>query len=943
MITKSTEFLRALLTALIGAAFTLILIEAIRQQVGPWLWAACASGAYLVLFVWTAVRKRSPGKQHSWRWRLLESLLWFGVMLFVAILLNGSVGTAIAVGPINGHGVVWIMMLASLAASLGVILVLRPGPPAVWITLSILGAYAAGSVLLLLISGQLIDAALEGEAFWSVLPFWLQGPLVGLGFVGVASALLLAQVVKKNGKVDWVDALSLAAPTVAIIGILMLSPPDTPHSPQTSQDTTEQPAAVNSLPPLSIEVDSVLVVDDAVLQMREIAGQYGSADYDISTLAGRLGDDPDSAFAYVRDNIALDAYAGVLRGADGVLSARAGNSFDRALLLKSILDLQGHTTRLAVGELGSEAVSQLRAHVLSRDPNASKEEPILALAGMRGPPLDRFRARIGRDEAWLVDALGENIPTVRPTDESEIDASRHAWVQIERGEDWMDLDTSLPSNEPGFSLATLVSTMAGPDDSERHKISIRVIAESLNSSGALASETLLETQITSEEAARSNVLLAFSPEQSSQGLGAFSSASLLGESKYHPVLMVADEVLEGEIIPSTDSANEGGTSGETAQDFFFGGGDEDSAARLSALVLEVIVNSPRRGPVVKRRPLLDRLTSVQRESETASLEDLSPIEMAGDVPAAFAAVHQIVTSTGGANPYEAASEMANALAFTAVQMSTPEDAAELSLQNALWPMAELNSQIALASENLSIHMLNDHEAIRFYADAPRVFLLSVQQYRQAGEDGARLEIDLMHDRVGWIAGDSAETTDIIARRIRYGIAQSALETTLMELRALALGGNYEDVVSASTGLNTDWSVLSSRELDRGSARLPRALLSDAERGLTILLPAESGDQQAEIWWAFDKTNGMLAARLAPGLSGVWWVNEAGTKSIQELTTLSERLQHTANTSSCQPGNEYLTIFGCVSIKSSTAAGILVAIVVGIYAIIAGEILYYSLS
>ncbi|MFO7544421.1 MAG: hypothetical protein R6W77_02890, partial [Trueperaceae bacterium] len=124
--------------------------------------------------------------------------------------------------------------------------------------------------------------------------------------------------------------------------------------------------------------------------------------WEVDALAESLGPDLDSAFAFVREHIAFDPYAGVLRGADGALAARAGNAWDRALLLRALLEYHGHRTRLAMGELDDGAVDTLLATSALGAPRPLDDPHPASVSTF---DVDALATRAWRDHALLTQAL----------------------------------------------------------------------------------------------------------------------------------------------------------------------------------------------------------------------------------------------------------------------------------------------------------------------------------------------------------------------------------------------------------------------------------------------------------------------------------------------------------------------------------------------------------
>lgn len=82
--------------------------------------------------------------------------------------------------------------------------------------------------------------------------------------------------------------------------------------------------------------------------------------FDVNALALALAfEEPDTIARWVRDNIAFEQYPGLLRGAQGTLMSRAGNSLDQAVLLATLLGDVGYEVRVQRSELTTDVAAIL--------------------------------------------------------------------------------------------------------------------------------------------------------------------------------------------------------------------------------------------------------------------------------------------------------------------------------------------------------------------------------------------------------------------------------------------------------------------------------------------------------------------------------------------------------------------------------------------------------
>jgi len=116
------------------------------------------------------------------------------------------------------------------------------------------------------------------------------------------------------------------------------------------------------LEPLPTEADISLAIgqlQSMFEQLEEAEGNLDKKTFDPQAVVDEAGNDPEALFRWVCKQTYLVPYTGSLRGPQGVLMDRLGNSLDRALLLYELLDRAGHEVRLARATLSREQAEEL--------------------------------------------------------------------------------------------------------------------------------------------------------------------------------------------------------------------------------------------------------------------------------------------------------------------------------------------------------------------------------------------------------------------------------------------------------------------------------------------------------------------------------------------------------------------------------------------------------
>ncbi|MBX3030530.1 MAG: hypothetical protein KF809_10240 [Chloroflexi bacterium] len=623
-------------------------------------------------------------------------------------------------------------------------------------------------------------------------------------------------------------------------------------------------------------------------------------DWEVAALAGTLST-VDDAFALVRDGTRFDAYAGLLRGAEGTLSARAGNSFDRAALLKALLDAQRITTRYAFGTLDADTAAALVAR--------SFAPATTTLPGWPQSPVTddveaSIEARARRDHALLTAALADHLAalTADTIDRARTDLLRHAWVQVQQTDgSWLDLDPSLPGAQPGETLTVAESTANEIAASDMPSIGIRVLAEHLVG-GSLSESVVLDESLPAWALARQQVLLAFVPEGSGGGLlGGGGLWGGGGDTGWVPTLIINSGSIQGDSFI---------VSGEVGGGGLLGPGEQADLTRLSLEITTLDADGQSR---IARQVIADRLTADQRASGSVTADALVPLVDIEEVPTILRAVLHLMVSTGSSDPLQTAQDTAFATAMAAWGANDPAGAADVDIDDSFAPAALADRLLVLASEQRFIPAIDDDQ-VRAYVSAPRVTVVT-RSVDVADPTQALFQTDLVVDGIRTLAADGAPADAAVRRQLWYGALQGAAETEYQLASAALLDPVGRTIDSVSFDMLQPLTVL---------ADTTTALPGSADGSLGAILAAGGRAvvpgpvADADSWWEI-AADGTTRAVLAPRLGGGIGKGAPVDSPAYRVQPLDKEQPTKGDKDKGDGGNEYLVVNKNVAEKTIPTA------------------------
>lgn len=679
----------------------------------------------------------------------------------------------------------------------------------------------------------------------------------------------------------------------------------------TSCSRAGQPAPTQQQPgtreasrrPSPVEIPREIRDGTATLDLLE---QYGPGaargNRDVATLAAELGTDPAKAFEFVRDRIAHHVYPGILRGAEGTLAAGAGNSFDKSLLLGSVLRAHGMRVRYVSGRLNEERAARLIQQMFDAAPPTSVATPGAVPSTLSVASDELPSAIISR---WLetVESVRKVIESshskvsgsaLQTPDDLAREASDHAWIEYMTEDKWVALDPSFKDAKPGETFADPASVSESIPDAVAHHVTIRVRIEEL-AGGALTAREVLRYRSASSDLAGTLVFLAHRLEPTPDGWTAA------------PELQVGPRRIRGQIVAGSGLGAGAQQLGERVSDRLGRTARGRGRGDLVAEWIDVEFAYPGGRTETVSRTLFDRARAARGQVPNALR--VAPMPLMQGIPAPLLGVHVLSFHSGPQRPARALAvavsylpDLKKVMATQAALLASgrqprPEDVERfLADAGAVLPkLLHLRAQsFQLASAEIG--RVLGGSGVMFYEASPRLTIASLELAPRTNGQGfdASFSIDLRRNALRG-ANTGVPPRAVAWANVIRGLLDSVIEHALTEELPLFRSSAVSTVsiIRNAQEQGIPLKVLTkTSDVDAlGVADELKARLRASVDGALLIAPERPvliGGTQRLAWWQIDPASGETLGVLDDGLHGAVERNFRAMAHVQLLSTGIEK-------------------------------------------------------
>lgn len=650
---------------------------------------------------------------------------------------------------------------------------------------------------------------------------------------------------------------------------------------------------------------------EALLRAAEVfVDEMDQRTFNVESLAKELGNDPGVILNWMRENTRYVPYEGVLKGANGTLMARQGNSIDRVLLLQELLAYHLIESRILHTQLSEKTGLELaQVRFDSADTSLPEQAEWLTDSKIR-----KISDRLGADEGLFRENLASERKRNSDFDESLVEITEkqvgvlfgklkntpngdtvinpskdHFWIQFkDKSGQWNDLcldfgDAIPPDIMEGNTIEYYSNVTELPDE-WLHQMLVRVWLEK-QTGDEVQVESCLEYTFSALEYGNRQISWGFkgvhtmSPKQMAEiakndPIGAIEAhrETILNENEWIPYFKIqgVDSPVvnmrfddKGNLSHATQSpeAKLGQTIGGLMGGAFggFDGGRPVETSILTAVKIEYVFISPGVEPHREWRPVFQIEND---ENNEGSIRDEARIRRA----MALTRNVDLFLQQGKITPLWSEWSTANSfhqagLAFNYLKKSherNPEDSA----------MIEAFAKVSGRMEQINLGLI-DLASKRLLGEQVYLPVLnvlgSVQQSKyDLGNDEQGimiLSLDIVRNKVASIAhGLEHQFLDVF----RTGIADTNLESMYLNgpnLKTLSVNA----AKAFEIGSSKNWKFI-----EDGSSSISgmagEAIQSDLDQGYLVLANEETGFSQ---WWRIQTETGEILgmARSEVGIGG----------------------------------------------------------------------------
>ena len=824
---------------LTGLSWLLLLDAAVETFLAgaPVRWIVGATVAAYLAFSWLVRRRLPLGMRAS-----LSLVVLLGLLAFSAWRPDG---TSVGIVMLRQPPATVLAALTTLAILLASWTLVRDSflPVALRLAVGVLAAYGLTAMVWGVVAATPYPALLQGQSFWTRLPFWLRGAFVG-GFVLLPVGFLFqaaAAVAGRRGRRRSTDAMLAAASAlslaVVVAGFLASGAAGGVAAPVVGANGLGSNNGPG-LRPLTI----------ASLQL-PVARTIDLSHVAPANFAAALGDDPSRIFEFMRDQVAYEAYTGCLRGPRGTLLAMAGNSVDRAALLASLLQHAGQRVRFARGKLPEASARDLVTSMWSDRPLVTPPAPPAEPTADMTLAADTLVSGIKRDGALLRDSLQKaGLPAQGDATSMEsllAEAQDHYWVQWWHDSRWVDEDPSFATATPGSAHTQATETFDALPEPLFHRVDIRVRLEEYTGDKPSTRE-VLQYSAKAADLSGTDLVLTHQPEK----------------GKLKPSLLVGGQQVPG--LPFSQKAPESGGLGGGAGSLFGGGESAEPVptATAESLEFDFISSDGRKTTVV--REIFDLVGAARRrKGETLSASEVAARSEVASKQDFAGAIYDLFVTTGAIH--------AGHLVNLTVPSRSEKDPVDIRAA-----LQRLNIVFSASSDALLGRIaVGRGSACRFYLDSPRLQIAEVS----AGAKGPRLSLDLRRDQARAVGAGFREGQLFYAQVLR-GVIDGTLERIVIDhftRPSAPTDLTWEPTISTSSLFERSQASSATTAVIRPGAGAPgdnvpadgRARIEEAlAAGYVVVVPnapIEVGGSPRYAWWQVDPRSGMTIAVTDEGL------------------------------------------------------------------------------